>query len=252
MESLAGGAETGRTRRARCSAWCPPAGACRSARRSCSTCPNPELWEGRLRRNGDRFVPGLRNVEVVGLRTCARPQSVDGRPLLGEVRGQEGLWVAAGHGPWGISTGPASARIVADALLGRAEIPEPLSVRRPRTPPMPPPVRPDDHGVDDLVDLVGAEAGLLGVRAERLRALRLVDAVGAERPVVLLEHVRADPADAGAVLVAHFLRARAARRRAPRRPSTSCGGEFRKAAFLIPPCRIAVATKGSRWDACHL
>lgn len=101
--------------------------------------PNPDLWEGRLRRAGDRFVPGLRHAEVVGLRTCARPQSVDGRPLLGEVRGQEGLWVAAGHGPWGISTGPASARIVADALLGRAEVPEPLSVRRPRTPPMPPP-----------------------------------------------------------------------------------------------------------------
>ena len=92
--------------------------------------PNPDLWEGRLRRVGDRFVPGLRNADVVGLRTCARPQSVDGRPLLGEVPGQEGLWAAAGHGPWGISTGPASARIVADALLGRAEIPEPLSVGR--------------------------------------------------------------------------------------------------------------------------
>jgi len=101
--------------------------------------PNPDLWEGRLRRAGDRFVPGLRHADVVGLRTCARPQSVDGRPLLGEVRGQEGLWVAAGHGPWGISTGPASARILADALLGRAEIPEPLWVRRPKTPPMPEP-----------------------------------------------------------------------------------------------------------------
>jgi glycine/D-amino acid oxidase-like deaminating enzyme len=101
--------------------------------------PSPELWEGRLRRAGDRFVPGLRHAEVVGLRTCARPQSIDGRPLLGEVRAQEGLWVAAGHGPWGISTGPASARVVADAVLGRAEIPEPLSVRRPKTPPMPPP-----------------------------------------------------------------------------------------------------------------
>jgi glycine/D-amino acid oxidase-like deaminating enzyme len=92
--------------------------------------PSPELWEGRLRRAGDRFVPGIRRANVVGLRTCARPQSVDGRPLLGEMPGQEGLWAAAGHGPWGISTGPASARIVADALLGRAEIPEPLSVGR--------------------------------------------------------------------------------------------------------------------------
>jgi D-hydroxyproline dehydrogenase subunit beta len=105
--------------------------------------PNPELWEGRLRRAGDRFVPGLRSAEVVGLRKCPRPQSVDGRPLLGEVRAQEGLWVAAGHGAWGISTGPASARVVADALLGKAEIPEPLAVSRPRTPPMP---RPDPAG----------------------------------------------------------------------------------------------------------
>jgi len=101
--------------------------------------PNPEMWEGRLRRAGDRFVPGLRQAEVAGLRTCPRPQSVDGRPLLGEVRRQEGLWILAGHGPWGISTGPASARMVADALLGRAEIPEPLNVGRPRTPPMPEP-----------------------------------------------------------------------------------------------------------------
>jgi D-hydroxyproline dehydrogenase subunit beta len=92
--------------------------------------PSPELWEGRLRRGGDRFVPGLRSAEVAGLRTCARPQSFDGRPLLGEVTGQEGLWAAAGHGPWGISTGPASARMVADALLGRAEIPEALAVGR--------------------------------------------------------------------------------------------------------------------------
>lgn len=92
--------------------------------------PNPDLWEGRLRREGDRFVPGLRHAEVVGLRACPRPQALDGRPLVGEARGAEGLWVAAGHGPWGISTGPASARMLADAVLGRAEIPQPLSVGR--------------------------------------------------------------------------------------------------------------------------
>jgi glycine/D-amino acid oxidase-like deaminating enzyme len=105
--------------------------------------PNPELWEGRIRRRADRFVPGLRNAEVLGLRACARPQCVDGRPILGEMRAQKGLWVAAGHGPWGISTGPASARLVADALLGRAEIPEPLWIGRPRTPSMP---APGPHG----------------------------------------------------------------------------------------------------------
>jgi glycine/D-amino acid oxidase-like deaminating enzyme len=79
---------------------------------------------------GQRFVPGLRRALVVGARACARPQSVDGRPLLGELPGQDGLWAAAGHGAWGISTGPASARAVADAMLGRAEVPAPLSVAR--------------------------------------------------------------------------------------------------------------------------
>jgi glycine/D-amino acid oxidase-like deaminating enzyme len=49
---------------------------------------------------------------------------------VGALPGQEGLWVAAGHGPWGISTGPASARVVVDALLERGEVPAPLSVAR--------------------------------------------------------------------------------------------------------------------------
>jgi glycine/D-amino acid oxidase-like deaminating enzyme len=38
--------------------------------------------------------------------------------------------VAAGHGPWGISTGPATGRLVADALLGRAELPAALAASR--------------------------------------------------------------------------------------------------------------------------
>ena len=48
--------------------------------------------------------------------------SADGRPLLGPLPGVEGLFVAAGHGPWGISLGPGSARLVADAVLGRPAI----------------------------------------------------------------------------------------------------------------------------------
>ena len=50
------------------------------------------------------------------------------RVTFGEL--EQGLWVAAGHGPWGISTGPATARVVVDALLGRADVPAPLSARR--------------------------------------------------------------------------------------------------------------------------
>jgi glycine/D-amino acid oxidase-like deaminating enzyme len=41
-------------------------------------------------------------------------------PLLGRAPGREDVYVAAGHGPWGISLGPASARRVADLVLGRS------------------------------------------------------------------------------------------------------------------------------------
>jgi glycine oxidase len=88
------------------------------------------VWAPTLRRGGERFVPGLRRGKVVGARACPRPQSFDGRPLVGELRDHEGLWTAAGHGPWGISAGPATGRIAADALLGKAEVPAPLSVSR--------------------------------------------------------------------------------------------------------------------------
>jgi glycine/D-amino acid oxidase-like deaminating enzyme len=92
--------------------------------------PDPPVWAPTLRRGGERFVPGLRRAKVVGARACARPQAFDGRPLVGEVPDHEGLWTAAGHGPWGISAGPATGRIAADALLGTAEVPAPLSVAR--------------------------------------------------------------------------------------------------------------------------
>jgi glycine/D-amino acid oxidase-like deaminating enzyme len=72
---------------------------------------------------GTTFVPGIASATVGAPRVCARPLSVDGRPLVGRVPGIEGLWVAAGHGPWGISTGPASGRLLADLVDGRVAAP---------------------------------------------------------------------------------------------------------------------------------
>jgi glycine/D-amino acid oxidase-like deaminating enzyme len=77
------------------------------------------------------FLPGLNGAGPPSrVRACARPQSFDGRPLIGPYPDVDGLWCAAGHGPWGISTGAASARLVADAMLGRGEIPAPLALAR--------------------------------------------------------------------------------------------------------------------------
>lgn len=84
-----------------------------------------------LVRNGAAFVPALAEARVVGARACARPQSLDGRPLVGPLPGVDGLHVVAGHGPWGISTGPATARMAADAILqGGSAIPAELAAVR--------------------------------------------------------------------------------------------------------------------------
>lgn len=79
--------------------------------------PDPAETVELLLQRGERFVPGLAAATVHAIRTCARPQSVDGRPLIGPLPGRDGVFVCAGHGPWGISTGPASARLVVDAIL---------------------------------------------------------------------------------------------------------------------------------------
>jgi len=95
--------------------------------------PDPAAWLDALRRVGARYVPAVATAPVLGLRCCARPVSRDGRPLVGAAPWADGLWIAAGHGPWGISTGPGSARMLADSILGRRlgeGIPAALAVGR--------------------------------------------------------------------------------------------------------------------------
>jgi D-amino-acid dehydrogenase len=92
--------------------------------------PDASAWVPRLLERGMEFVPALRHAQPKGLRACARPLSDDGRPLLGPI-GIENLAIASGHGPWGVSLGPASARLVADGLLGRdVKIPRELEATR--------------------------------------------------------------------------------------------------------------------------
>jgi glycine/D-amino acid oxidase-like deaminating enzyme len=89
--------------------------------------PDADATARALIEHAGRFLPGVGPVRAT--RACARPVSADGRPLIGQVA--EGLYVCAGHGPWGISTGPASARLVADLILDRdVEIPPELDAAR--------------------------------------------------------------------------------------------------------------------------
>jgi glycine/D-amino acid oxidase-like deaminating enzyme len=79
--------------------------------------PDPDEIAPILVRRGARFVPALRDATIIRSRVCARPQSVDGRPFVGPWPGTDGLFVCVGHGPWGISTGPASAALAVSAIL---------------------------------------------------------------------------------------------------------------------------------------
>jgi glycine/D-amino acid oxidase-like deaminating enzyme len=79
--------------------------------------------------NGARFVPALATAAIEHVRACARPLSADGRPLLGTVA--DGVHLVTGHGAWGVTLGPASGRLVAEALLGTADaIPPHLAAAR--------------------------------------------------------------------------------------------------------------------------
>jgi glycine/D-amino acid oxidase-like deaminating enzyme len=90
--------------------------------------PDPERLAPVLLRRGERFLPALADVREYRARACPRPQSLDGRPLLDAIR--ENVYVATGHGPWGISLGPGSARLVAGAILGADPIPPALAASR--------------------------------------------------------------------------------------------------------------------------
>lgn len=96
-----------------------------------ATEPDREPIAQLLLRRAIEFLPAIEAAELLERRLCARPQSVDGRPFIGRVEAVDDLFVCAGHGPWGISTGPASAAIVARAMLdGTPPPPELMASRR--------------------------------------------------------------------------------------------------------------------------
>jgi glycine/D-amino acid oxidase-like deaminating enzyme len=91
--------------------------------------PDPAEIAPRLLERGARYVPALAGAAIQAVRACARPLSADGRPILGPVG--DGVHVLTGHGPWGVTLGPGSARLVADVVLGRLEdVPPELAATR--------------------------------------------------------------------------------------------------------------------------
>lgn len=66
-----------------------------------------------------RIAPGLEAATLLETRVGFRPASADGRPLLGWVRGIEGLAVGNGLGAVGLTIGPLAGRLLAELVTGR-------------------------------------------------------------------------------------------------------------------------------------
>ena len=93
--------------------------------------PDAAAVAPRLLERGARYVPELAGAEIEHVRACARPLAADGRPLLGPVPGIEGLHLVTGHGAWGVTLGPGSARLVVDQMMGSGDgIPPELQAAR--------------------------------------------------------------------------------------------------------------------------
>ena len=56
---------------------------------------------------------------MIETRVGFRPASADGLPLLGPVRGVDGLFVGNGLGAAGLTIGPFAGKLLADLVLGR-------------------------------------------------------------------------------------------------------------------------------------
>ncbi len=61
--------------------------------------------------------PTLRDAPILARQACYRPVTEDGLPLIGEVPGHAGAYVATGHNVWGILNAPATGEAMAELIL---------------------------------------------------------------------------------------------------------------------------------------
>jgi glycine/D-amino acid oxidase-like deaminating enzyme len=85
------------------------------------------------------FAPALADAEVLATQACYRPVARDGLPLIGEVGGLEGAYVATGHSVWGMLNAPATGEALAELIVEGASRTVDLAPYDPaRLPPLPP------------------------------------------------------------------------------------------------------------------
>jgi len=86
----------------------------------------------------DRLLPAARELFPLGEPAepttwmGVRPCFADSRPVIGRAPGQGGLWLAYGHGHWGLTLGPVTGRLIAEMMTGATPFcdPQPYSAER--------------------------------------------------------------------------------------------------------------------------
>jgi len=73
----------------------------------------------RLEKMCRSLSPALAAAPIVARQACFRPVTDDGLPLMGQVPGVPGAYVASGHNVWGMLNAPASGEAMAELILDR-------------------------------------------------------------------------------------------------------------------------------------
>ncbi len=80
-----------------------------------------------------RFAPGLAQSPIIAKQACFRPITGDGLPLIGEVPGAPGAFIATGHSVWGMLNAPATGELLSELITRQASTtidPLPFAVAR--------------------------------------------------------------------------------------------------------------------------
>jgi len=86
----------------------------------------PELTAGGVAQvlaRGMSLVPALKDAIWIEARVGLRPVSDDGFPFLGPAPGAEGVWLATGMGPSGLTLGPYCGSVVAEHVMAISAAP---------------------------------------------------------------------------------------------------------------------------------
>ena len=86
----------------------------------------------------DRLLPAARELFPLGEPNEAepwlgrRPNMPDSLPVLGRAPGQQGLWLAFGHGHWGLTMAGVTGRLIGEMMTGSTPFTDPAPYRAER------------------------------------------------------------------------------------------------------------------------